>query len=107
MTTPEAKTLDADATPEEAVGPGRPFDAEVRDLSLELRQEILDAGLSFAEVGRAAGYISASDYHRMTQTLRGEKASRPVYDRLRSVFDKMRGISYDRLTQRETAEVSS
>ena len=86
---------------------GRPFDDETREEALALRSEILAAGLSFAEVGRAAGLISASDYHRMTQTLRGEKASRPVVRKVRAALERMSGLTSDRLTQRETAEVSS
>lgn len=68
---------------------GRPVDAEIRRLALELREEIEASPYSKTDVTRLAGYTDASSYNHALVVLRGTKASRPVVRRLRAAFNRL------------------
>ena len=78
--------------------PGPPVDEEAREEAVELRAEILAAGFTIADVAREARLASVARYQGVTAALRGVRTNKPAVAKMRRALD--------RLTQRETAEVS-
>ena len=78
--------------------PGPDVDEEARLLAVSLKEEMDAAGLSMAEVAREAKLFTPSLYNSVRRALNGERTNRPGIAKMRRAFD--------RLTQRETAEVA-